>query len=184
VTRDIRIALVLALTMPAWPQIPQSAPATIPPDSSIYYQSSSGWVLLRARLFFPFLDGGRVKQFLGFGPHEAAVEIPGATADFRITEPRPTFSVRGLSPSTGLYLVRSRQRRDYRELRMPVTGDISRWTYFRASALTDLDVEPLAPGVVRVRPRADLRPGEYVLVSDIASAYRAYHVAASFGIGK
>jgi hypothetical protein len=182
VTRNIRIALVFACTLPAWPQTPGSA--AIPPDSGIYYQSPSGWVLVRARLFFPLLDGSGVKQFLGLGPHEASVEIPGAAADFRITEPRPTFSVRGLSPGTGIYLVRSRQRQDYRELRMPVTGDISRWTRFRGSAVSDLDVEPIAPGVVRIRPRADLRPGEYALISDIASEYRAFHVAAPFGVGK
>jgi len=178
----IRIALVFALVVPLWSQAPTDATVSIPPNAGIYYRSPSGWVLFRAQFLFPFSVGGF--RDLVSSHRRGKVEIPGPTAEFRITEPRPTFSVRGLSPRTGLYLVRTQQEQDYREVRVSIPRDVYRWAGFRRGDLTDLDVESVSTDTVRVRPRADLSPGEYVLVSDFASQYRAFHVAAPFSVSK
>ena len=113
---------------------------------------------------------------------EALVEMPGRNSGFRINNARPTFVVRGLSPATGLYLVHGTQKQDYREVRMPLSRSITQGTHFRAKDLTDIEIEPLFPDVVRLRPRADLRAGEYVIVSDLEPRYRAIRLGFEFGV--
>jgi hypothetical protein len=159
----------------------QPGSAAIPPESGIYYQAPSGWVALRSTLWMPVLDPNW-KSLMSVGRREATMEMPGANSAFRINDARPTFVVRGLSPATGLYLVRSNRKQDYRELRMPVSGRITQWTRFRDKDVSAIDIEPLFPDVVRIRPHADLAPGEYVIVSDLEPRYRAMRLGFEFGV--
>ncbi len=168
-----------ALLPPALAQENQTA--AIPPESGIYYQTASGWSALRSTLMMPFLTE-TVASFLSVGRRQAVVEMPGPNSGFRIANARPTFVVRGLSPATGMYLVRTNRKQDYRELRMPIGGRVTQWARFRSKDLNDIEMEPLFPGVLRVRPRADLKPGEYVLVSDLEPRYRAIRLAFEFGV--
>src|SRR5712691_138772 len=161
----------------------QNPPATsaIPPEGGIYYQAPAGWVPLRSTLMMG-LTGGSAKEFFSVGRREEVVEMPGRNSGFRINNARPTFVVRGLSPATGLYLVRGTQKQDFREVRMPLSSRITQGTHFRAKDLNDIEMEPLFPDVLRVRPRADLKPGEYVIVSDLEPRYRAIRLGFEFGV--
>jgi hypothetical protein len=129
----------------------------------------------------PLADGS-LKQFFNLGHREAVVEMPGPNASLRIANARPTFCVRGLSPDSGLFLVRSTPKRGYRELRADVSGNIEQWANFRAQDLSDLEMESIDSNVMRVKPSADLKPGEYVLVSDLEPGHRAIHLGFEFSI--
>ena len=157
------------------------ASSAIPPESGAYYQATAGWVPLRSTLIMPMVNG-TTKELFGVGHREATVELPGTNAAFRITNVRPTFVVRGFSPATGLYLVRGKQKEEYRELRMPISSHITQWGHFRAKDLTEIEIEPLDNDVVRLRPRTDLKPGEYVIVSDRDPRYRAIRVGFEFAV--
>ena len=176
----IWIVVGCASLLPAALAQQNQAPA-IPPESGVYYQTASGWATLRSTLMMPFLTE-TVASFLSVGRRQAVVDMPGSNSGFRIANARPTFVVRGLSPATGMYLVRSNRKQEYREVRMPIDGNITQWAHFRSKDLTEIEIEPLFPDIVRVRPRVDLKPGEYVLVSDLEPRYRAIRLAFEFGI--
>ena len=178
-----RVWIVFSLGCAAlFPALAQENRTTeIPPESGIYYQTASGWAALRSTLMMPFLTE-TVASFLSVGRRQAVVELPGPNSGFRVANARPTFVVRGLSPASGMYLVRANRKQDFRELRMPIGGRITEWARFRSKDLSEIEMEPLFPDVVRVRPRADLKPGEYVLVSDLEPRYRAIRLAFAFGV--
>jgi hypothetical protein len=158
-----------------------TAGSIVPSGSGAYYQGSSGLVPMRGTLLMPvFRD--TVSDWLSLGRPAAIVDLPGPSATFRITDIRPTIIVRGFSPDTGLYLVRESHKEDFRRLTMPVSRNISQWAHFRSKDLTELDAEPLYPDVVRIRPRADLKPGDYILVSDLESRFRSIRIGFEFHI--
>jgi hypothetical protein len=159
----------------------QNQTTEIPPESGIYYQTASGWAALRSTLMMPFLTE-TAASFLSVGRRQAVVELPGSNSGFRIANARPTFAVRGLSPASGMYLVRSNRKQDYREIRMPIDGRVTQWARFRAKDLSEIEMEPLFADVMRVRPHADLKPGEYVLVSDLEPRYRAIRLGFAFAV--
>ena len=174
-------AVTVALCGAAMMAQERQASAAIPPEAGAYYQATAGWVPLRSSMIMPMVDG-TVKELLGVGHREATVELPGSNAAFRITNARPTFALRGFSPATGLYLVRSTQKREYREIRMPISSHITQWAQFRSKDITDLEIEPLDNRVIRLRPRTDLKPGEYVIVSDQDPNFRAIRVGFEFAV--
>jgi hypothetical protein len=177
-SKRIVLSLFCAALFPA--ALPAQDQA-IPQLNGIYYQTASGWVPLRSTLFMPIASSS-VAELLSLGHRRAVVEMPGPASAFRVPNGRPTFAVRGLSPSTGLYLVRSARKQTYREVRMPVAGAFSEWARFRSKDLSDIEMEPLSADVFRVRPRSDLAPGEYVLVSDMEPHFRAIRLGFDFGV--
>jgi hypothetical protein len=179
----IDCARMCALLLPGLLQA-QNNPAltvAIPPGNGAYYQTSAGWLAMRGTLLMPFFQD-TVKETLGLGRSSAIVDLPGPNATFRVTDPRPTFVVRGFSPDTGLYLVRETHKDDFRRLRMSTSSEMSQWAHFRSKDLTTLDAEPLNTGVVRVRPHGDLKPGDYVLVSDLESRFRSIQIGFEFHV--
>jgi len=144
-------------------QVGSNATAGLPAARGVYYHAASGWVALPTALLLPFLDSG-FKEMIGVGSRSAIAEMPGPHAAIRIIDPRPTFYVRGFSTLSGLYLVRAIEKQDYRELRMSASSRAQR-PYFRAKDLNDIELEPVASDLVAVTPRADLKPGEYVVAS-------------------
>jgi hypothetical protein len=176
---SIIFSVSFAVLLPAI--LPAQDAAAIPQVNGIYYQTASGWAPLHSTVFMPMAAGGTL-QYFSLGHRRAVVEMPGSAAAFRVPNPRPTFAVRGLSPATGLYLVRSARKQGYREVSMPVAGAFTQWARFRSKDLSEIELEPLSSDVVRVRPRADLPPGDYVLVSDLEPQYRAIRLGFEFGV--
>ena len=157
-----------------------NATAAGPPVAQgVYYRAASGWVPLQTTLLLPFLDSG-VKEMLGVRSRIAIAEMPGPHAAIRIIDARPTFYVRGFSPRE-LYLVRVIEKQDYRELRMSASYH-ARSPQFRAKDLNDFELEPVAPDLVGLTPRADLKPGEYVVASVPEPGYRWIRFGFEFGV--
>ena len=147
------------------PAAASAAIADLPPIRGVYYHSPSGWVQLQSTLFMPYGISGGAASFFSVGHGHAVAEMPGPHADIQIgNDARPTFYLRGISPSD-LFLVRFIAKPDYRELKMPLSGDFQEWAHFRAQDVSLLDLAGLAPDVIAIRPHADLKPGEYTLAS-------------------
>lgn len=163
------------------PQNPPAAGVIIPRGGGAYYQAASGLVPMRGTFLMPLFQD-TASDWLSVGRPKAIVDLPGPSAAFRITDVRPTFFVRGLSPDTGLFLVRESHKEDFRRLNLPVSRTISQWGHFKSKDLTELEVEPLDPDVVRIKPHVDLKPGDYILVSDLESRFRSMHVGFEFHI--
>jgi hypothetical protein len=153
----------------------------IPPGSGAYYQTNAGWLAMHGTLLMPFFQD-TVRETFGLGHSAANVDLPGPSVTFRVTSPKPTFVVRGLSPDTGLYLVRETHKDDFRRLRMTASKEMSQWAHFRSKDLTAVDSEPLDSNVIRVRPHDDLKPGDYILVSGLESRFRAFLVGFEFHV--
>jgi len=162
-------------------QTPQTPGIIIPSGSGGYYQSPAGLIPMRGTFLMPLFQNTAWNS-LSLGGNLATVDLPGPRAAFGITETRPTFFVRGLSPDTGLYLVRESHKEDFRRLNMPVSRNISQWAHFRSKDLTELDTDLLDPDVTRVKPHVDLKPGDYILVSDLESRFRAMHMGFEFHV--
>lgn len=155
--------------------------AALPGERGVYYRGTSGWVPLPSNLVVPFWDGG-AKEFFGVGRREAIAELPGAHAVIRITNSRPTFYVQGLPAGSRLYLVRGREKDDYRQLRMPLTQHFPNAPRFHSKDLQEVEVAPVSGNVIRITPHGDLKPGEYVILSVLESAYRWIRLGFGFGV--
>lgn len=153
----------------------------VPFGSGVYYQGTSGWRSLTMRTFLPS-SGSGVKAFFG-GYRELQYEMPGAHASVAVLDSRPTFYVRGAHAGTQLRLVRGIEKQDYRKVTMDGSGDFGVWGRFHSGDVTEIETEAIADGVVRLRPRTDLKPGEYVLVSSVNDeGFRAIRLAYEFGV--
>lgn len=159
----------------------QPVATVIPPGSAAYYQAPSGLVPMRGTFLMPLFQDTSA-SWLGVGRPKAIVDLPGKTATFGVAEFRPTFLLRGFSPDSGLYLVRESHKEDFRRLNMPVSRTISQWGHFKNGDLTEIEFDSLDPDVIRIRPRTDLKPGDYILVSDLESRYRAMRIGFEFHI--
>ena len=129
-------------------------PEGLPNEGGIYYRSGSNWDALQRTLFMPMMDG-QVRDFFNVGHRGAIAELPGPQALVRSSSARPVFYVRGFSPANGLYLVRAKSQRDARDVHMRVDRD-SLVSRFRNQDLNAFDIEPVAPDLVTLRPRANL----------------------------
>src|SRR5258708_28931539 len=147
----------------------------VPFGKGIYYQGPAGWVSLPSTLFMPWY-GSNAKEWFGVGSRELQFEMPGSHSTVAISSSRPTFYMRGYRPGSQLRLVRGVEKQDYRKLRLAGSRDRGVWGRFRAEDLTEVELEPIADGLVTVKPRADLKPGEYVLVSSL-DGYREIRMA-------
>ena len=142
----------------------ESSIAGMPPERGIYYRSGTEWVALPSDMLMPFLHAG-VKDFLNVGSRDAIAEMPGSRAAIQIRNPKPTFYVRGLAATRGLYLVQSVARQDYRELRLPVSRRFQDWAHYSGPNIQEVDLKRVSRDVFSVTPRADLKPGEYAIAS-------------------
>jgi hypothetical protein len=131
----------------------------------------------------PFAEGKNAAlEVLNVGSDHTEAEIPGPHANVQIgNDPRPVFYLHGIS-SSDLYLVRTIDRIDYRELRLPVSRHFRRWAHFRDKDVTGLDIQPLGGDVVAVRPHTDLPPGEYALAPMTASGDYWIRLGFDFGV--
>jgi hypothetical protein len=79
-----------------------------------------------------------------------------------------------------LYLVRAILKADYRELRMPAGRHFREWAHSAPKVSPTL--QPPAADVVTLRPRIDLKAGEYVLASVFEPGGRWIRLDYDFGL--
>jgi len=186
-SRNIWIAAIMAVcaSLGSYEALAQQpAPGArviqVPFGNGVYYQAPSGWVSLTVRTFLPSDEGG-AREFFG-APRRLKFEMPGAHASVAVSDSKPTFYVRGYRAGSQLRLVRGTEKQDYRKVTMAGTHDIHSWGRFRSEDVTEVEGEVVADGVLRIRPRTDLKPGEYILVSSADQGFRAILLAFEFGV--
>lgn len=156
-------------------------PADLPTDRGVYYRAGAVWEPLQRTDFLPFEDGD-LAWMLSVGRRHLTAEIPGPQALVRAGSARPVFYVRGFSPANGMYLVRTERERDFREVKMNMDRHVLRGPRFKDAELVPFDLEAAGPDTVTLRPRADLKPGEYVILTAVGPSYRWLHFAYGFGV--
>ncbi len=155
----------LAQDNPAGAQPGNPDIASLPAGRGVYYRASGGWVALSPTSLMPLMEGRAVAlDILNVGSDHAGAQMPGPHAIVQINDARPTFYMRGI-PVSELYLVRAVLKPSYRELRMPISGHFWEWAHFREKDLAEIDLQAVGNGVVTVKPRAGLKPGEYALAT-------------------
>ena len=153
----------------------------IPAGRGIYYDDPSGLLPLPGTTLVPYHQTSAV-EYLSLGRSKKVVEVPGASAAFAVANARPTFYINGYQSGTRLYLVHAAEKQDYREVRMEDSHHFSEWASFSHKDLTPLDLEAIAPGLITARPRTDLAPGEYLIVSDVDRDFRMMQLAWEFRV--
>jgi hypothetical protein len=151
---------------------------SLPLERGVYYRVGSGWVSLPYSMLVPSLESGGVKELLSVGRRGAVAEMPGPRAAVQITNPNPTFYIRGFSPALGLHLVRGIEKRDYRELRMPIDRNFREWAHFADKDMPAVDLELVGSDIVSMKPHAGLPSGEYAITSVLDPSGRSIHIGA------
>lgn len=160
---------------------PQGKVISLPYGRGIYYDDASGVVSLPSTTVLPYRHAGAL-EYLNLARAKSVVEVPGARAGLSISNPKPTFYVSGYPSGTRLYLVRGTEKRDYRQIRMNYSDDFSEWARFSPKDPTEIDIQALGPGLISVTPRADLPPGEYVILTAPDREYRAIQLCFEFSL--
>ncbi len=184
-SRNFWIAALLVIcaavgSYQALAQQPGARVIQVPFGNGVYYQGSSGWLTLPVNTFLP-VQGSGVKAFFG-GTRDLKYEMPGAHAAVSVRDSKPSFYIRGYQAGARLILVRSDERQDYRRITMDGSRNIRIWGRFRSSDVTEVEAEAIADGVLRVRPRTDLKPGEYALISSGDQGFLAIRLAYECGV--
>jgi len=159
----------------------QAPSAAIPSTRGVYFRSASGFVGLPSKLMMP-MEQGNARWLLGFGRGDGIVEMPGPHAAIQTGSTKPTLYVRGFPPSSGIYLVHQTEKQDYRQIRMAISGDMRSFAHFHQKDLLDIEIKPVIDDVLQITPKADLKPGEYAIVSLIDPIYHNIRVGFDFGV--
>ena len=162
-------------------EVRQGPLAGLPGEHGVYYKTGSGWLPLPSSIMMPFSSAG-AKEFFSVGGRDAIAELPGAHATVRIANTRPTFYVQGISGGSRLYLVRTKEKDDYREIKMSEGRGFPNTAKFHSGDLVEMEVQTVSSDVISVRPHTDLKPGEYVLVSVVDASFRWIRIGYGFGV--
>lgn len=177
----MRFAGLILLSTILAAQSPQADLSGIPESRGVYYHAPSGWIGLPSNTLMAF-EWDSARWLLGFGHSDAVAEIPGPHSAVQIPSSRPIFHLRGYSGANALYMVRDTPKLDYREIRMPWGGDFNNFTHFRSQDIVEMDVSSAGNGILTLTPKADLKPGEYAIVSLADPAMRGIRLSFDFGI--
>ena len=173
--------LSLMVAAMAMAQPPQGEITLVPDARGVYYHAASGWIGLQVNPLMGF-EAGSTRWLLGFGRGDAIAELPGPHAAVQTSTARPTFYLRGFPAHNGIYLVRAIQKQDYRQLRMSISRDFHDWATFRPQDLADVDLRSASGGLVTLVPRADLKPGDYAIVSPADPMVRGIKLGFDFEV--
>lgn len=153
----------------------------IPESDGVYYHAPTGWIGLAPNPLIPFEDGN-ARWIFSLGRSPAVAELPGPHSAVQVPGARPVFHLRGFAPNTALYLVRTTAKLDYREVRMPMIGNMHNFARFRSQDIIDYDLSWSQSGIATLTPKTDLKPGEYALVSQYEPEMRGIRISFDFGV--
>lgn len=172
---------VASLPLGAQERQPGARVVRVPFERGVYFEAPSGTVALHSSMFVPSQSSG-LREYLSIGRDDAIAEMPGAHAAVQITNTRPTFYVRGYRAGTRVYLVRVASKEDYREVRLSTSRHLRETPAFKSRDLVDIEMALVGDDLVTVRPRTNLAPGEYAIVSYLEPRYRQLRQAFEFGV--
>jgi hypothetical protein len=159
----------------------QTPSVAIPSARGVYFRSASGFVGLPINVLMPF-EQGMGKWLLGFGRGDGVAEMPGPHAAIQTGSTKPTLYVRGFAPSSVIYLIRQTEKQDYREVHLAISGNFREFAHLRRKDMLDIEIKPLIDDVLQITPKADLKAGEYAVVSVLEPMYRNLRVGFDFGV--
>ena len=183
-TRMVRfffLPTVLAVAVSAQQPQPQSRVITIPQAKGIYYDGPDGIATLPYTLMLPFRSTS-VREYFSLGGHwKFRAEISGPGAALAIANPKPMFYMRGYQSGTRLYLVRTDEKQDYREIKMEYPHDYSEWSRV-SKGVTPVEVDAVAGDLISITPRGNLEPGEYVILTSLDREERPIQLSFEFAL--
>ena len=136
----------------------------LPPLRGVYFHTTAGWIGLPTNPLMP-MENGTAKWLLGFGHSDAVADFRGPHAAVQTSQTKPTFYLRDIPQTSGLFLVKVTQKTEHRELKMPVSGNFVEWAHLRSSDLIPIETHHAADNVTALTPRDNLKPGEYAIVT-------------------
>jgi hypothetical protein len=154
----------------------------LPDVGAVYHKSASGtWTLLGTNLLKPELRGG-LQWILAVGNEHCRVRLDGAHAAIQLADSRPTFYVTRLPPNYRALIVRLSVRDSGREVTTRGIGAMPQLS-FRPRDVVEAEMTP-SGNVFAVRPREDLKPGEYMLVTSALPGAKWMLMGSEFGISR
>ena len=137
-------------------------------------QDSNKWDKLYLASTAGAKTAGVTKNSLSLGIAHKRFELTyrDAEAPVRTSCPKPVFRIVGLSQTAprDIVVVRLEQKKDHRELQVGGTSDWSGTSFgYPPDATTSVEVQEDATGMT-LTPKADLKPGEYMLFASTPTA--------------
>jgi hypothetical protein len=179
-TENVLNAVLYAQTLPPR-YVPSKRVPGLPEQAGLYYQAPAGWTVLHGALLWPEIR--TAWKGTTASEHRRYV-LAGREARLRIAERRPTFYLREPHPEHEWGLLRLTTKNDSRELRtmIPDAFALLRSMEFEAGERIELESTAVAEDVLRLRPAAELAPGEYLLFKWVPGQ-RWLVVGYAFGVG-
>ena len=172
---------LVLLSAAAWAQTTTPDSEGLPTLRGVYFHSPAGWIGLPVNPLLP-METGTARWLLGFGKSDAVADFPGPHAAVQTSQVKPTFYLRGFPPTSGVYLVREKQKMSYRELRMPVSRDFIEWAHVKASDLIAIETHYASDNITALTPRDNLKPGEYAIVAPFDPTADRIQAIFDFGV--
>jgi len=156
-------------------QLTKAAPVPgLPADEGVYYcPDDAKWIHLAPAPVADTKTRGLGTYIDTEGLTNLAVSIVcrGSQASLRISNPKPTFYVRGVGPSSDMMLVQLTRRKDSRIIHTSsVDSTVTNKEGFRRTDVRKLQLTEYADGSFSATPEENLKKGEYLLVFGNASS--------------
>jgi hypothetical protein len=156
-------------------QLAKAAPVPgLPTEEGVYYRPDGAkWVHLAPA---PVADTktrglGMYIETDGLTNLEMSIVCRGAQASLRISNPKPTFYVRGIGPSNDMMLVQLTRKKNSRTIRTSSSDStVTNKEGFRRTDVRKLKLTEYTDGTYSATPEENLKKGEYLLVFGTATA--------------
>jgi hypothetical protein len=145
----------------------------IPDSPGVYYMQNNGnWRALTVAAGAKTTTRG-LDLFVETGGYtnlETDVVCPGARAETRISNPRPTFYARGVGTPANAILIELTRKKESRTFhKSSANATVENKIGVRKSAVRQTTVTSYPGGIFSITPEANLKPGEYLLILGDAS---------------
>jgi hypothetical protein len=175
----LSLGALLCVTAAFSQQPNPAAVAGLPPSKGVYYNSTSGWAALPWNLLWPY-PHSVWKSYFNVGHLTYDAEMTGVHSGFQIADARPVFYVRDMDTPQ---LIQVGTKRDFRTVRMQNAGLFEPRAPFPQHSVIDVDIAATAAdGVLSVRPRAPLAPGEYMIAGSGIQDQRSLMLSFDFRV--
>jgi hypothetical protein len=102
---------------------------------------------------------------------ELRIVCRGARASLRISNPKPTFYVRGIGPATDMMLVQLTSKKDSRTISTSSSDStVTNKEGFKRNDIRKLQLTEYTDGSFSATPEQNLKKGEYLLVFGTSTA--------------
>ena len=177
----IRICIPVLALLVAWTpwvavaQGSKQAPPVpgMPKVEGVYYrQGPDKWIKLDGAPPHSSRMGGldAYLQTDGLTNLDVNYVYPGSRATFQITDPRPTFYVRGVAPAQDALVVRLTRKKDSRTVQTESSASmVGNKGGFKKGAVRTVTVVSYSDGSSSITPDEELKPGEYLLAFGYAT---------------